>query len=160
MFVDTFVDYKRRCKTEIHLSESLCCCLVSREKFVCVRMYISLLTYKILVVWGRKKRVDMSRCKFPKRCKQDEAMAHVGQVERNDSLSPLCQRCRVGWEFPSYLGRLVRNTLPWLQKSRGGGEPDAEQTRRISSPWEKARDCGCTTTEGASAVEIKGRQKM
>lgn len=159
MFVDTFVDYKRRCKTEIHLSESLCCCLVSREKFVCVRMYISLLTYKILVVWG-EKRVDMSRCKFPKRCKQDEAMAHVGQVERNDSLSPLCQRCRVGWEFPSYLGRLVRNTLPWLQKSRGGGEPDAEQTRRISSPWEKARDCGCTTTEGASAVEIKGRQKI
>lgn len=55
MFVDTFVDYKRRCKTEIHLSESLCCRLVSREKFVCVRMYISLLTYKILVVWGEKK---------------------------------------------------------------------------------------------------------
>lgn len=63
MFVDTFVDYKRRCKTEIHLSESLCCCLVSREKFVCVRMYISLLTYKILVVWGKKKgltRVDVN----------------------------------------------------------------------------------------------------
>lgn len=90
------------------------------------------------------------------RSKQDVAIAHVVKLECNDFLRPLCWRCWVGWEFP-YLGRLVRNMFPWLQKSWGGGEPDAEQMRRISSPREKAWLWGWTTTEGASTIQTEAQ---
>lgn len=56
--------------------------------------------------------------------------------------------------FP-YLGRLLTNTFPWLQKSCGGGEPDAEQTKRISSPRKKSWLWGWITTDGASTDGIK-----
>lgn len=79
------------------------------------------------------------------------------KVEYNGYLRAQCQRCWEGWEF-LYLGRLVRTMFPWLQKSCGGGEPDAEQTKRISSPREKTWLWGWITTEGASANGVKQRQ--
>lgn len=85
------------------------------------------------------------------------AIRHLVNVECNDSRRPLCRRCWVGWESP-YLCRLVRNMFPWLQKSCGGGEPDAEQTKRISSPREKVWLCGWTITDGASTIGVKQRQ--
>lgn len=118
--------------------------------------YAFIHTHKIIVIWI--KRFYINRCKSPKWWKQDVTITHVVKVECNDSPSPLCRRCWVGWEFP-YLGRLVRNMFPWLQKSWGGGEPDAEQTRRMSSPREKAWRWGWTTTDGASTVGVKHRQE-
>lgn len=94
-------------------------------------------------------------CKSTQWCKQDVAIEHVFKVECNDSWRPLCGV--LSGLFP-YLGRLVRNMFAWLQKSCGGGEPDAVQTRRISSPWEKAWLWGWTTTDGASAIGVKQRQ--
>lgn len=105
--------------------------------------------YKVLVVW--KHRFYIRRCNSMQWYKQDVATVHVVKVECNDSWRPLCRRCWVGWEFP-YLGRLVRNMFPWLQKSCGGGEPDAVQTKRISSPREKAWLWGWTATDGASKI--------
>lgn len=61
-------------------------------------------------------------------------------------------------ESSIYLSRLVRNMFPWLQRSWGGGEPDAEQTKRISSPREKTWLWGWITTDGASAIGVKQRQ--
>ena len=117
--------------------------------FEYINFYI--LRHITLVVW-----LQISRCKCTEWCKQDVEV-DVVEVEYNDSLTPLRRRCWVGWEFP-YLGRLVRSMFPWLQNSWGGGEPDAEQTRRISSPRENAWLCGWTTTEGASASGVKQRQ--
>lgn len=105
--------------------------------------------YKVLVVWTH--RFYIRRCNSTQRYKQDVATVHVVKVECNDSWRPLRRRCWVGWEFP-YLGRLVRNMFPWLQKSCGGGEPDAVQTKRISSPREKAWLWGWTATDGASKI--------
>lgn len=79
------------------------------------------------------------------------------KVEYNDYRRAQCRRCWEGRAF-LYLSRLVSNMFPWLQESCGGGEPDAEQTKRISSPREKTRLWGWITTDGASAIGVKQRQ--
>ena len=56
-------------------------------------------------------------------------------------------------ERAPHLGPLLRNVVPWLQKSRGDGEPEALQTRRTSPPREKAWAGGPTSTDGASKGE-------
>lgn len=116
---------------------------------------------RICILHRRTKRLWFRKAGF-----------HIRRCKSSDDANKMWQSCMslkwnvtthevhcargVEWaESSPYLGRLVRNMFPWLQKSWGGGEPDAEQTRRISAPREKAWLWGRTTTEGGSAKGVK-----